>query len=245
MTYLNGIALNNAAAYTGITMPAISAAPVINFTTGAQVDYNNFYATMNAIANAKFNPSNVPVTSGSADGSKNQSWLGKVWNKTKNGIKSAVRFVGNLGKDVVSVAKNYLGMNEKDGSYKLFTNGRTEAWCADFVTYVVKETCQKTGKSLPAGFGSPSVSGLRDWGIRNKCYLKTSTLSNKVETIKNNVKSGDIIIFKENGRSHTGIVKEILADGTIKTIEGNTSDKVGERSYSANDRTISGFVQVA
>ncbi len=66
-----------------------------------------------------------------------------------------------------------------------------------------------------------------------------------METIKNNVKSGDIIIFKENGRSHTGIVKEILADGTIKTIEGNTSDKVGERSYSANDRTISGFVQVA
>ena len=42
MTYLNGIAFNNAAAYTGITMPAISAAPVINFTTGAQVDYNNF-----------------------------------------------------------------------------------------------------------------------------------------------------------------------------------------------------------
>lgn len=245
MTYLNSIAFNNAAAYTGLTMPAISAAPVINFTSGAQIDYNNFYATMNAIANAKFNPSNVTVTSGSADGSKNQSWLGKVWNKTQNGIKSAVRFVGNLGKDVVSVAKNYLGMNEKDGSYKLFTNGRTEAWCADFVTYVVKETCQKTGKSLPAGFGSRSVSGLRDWGIRNNCYLETASVSNKVDTIKNNVKPGDIIIFKENGRSHTGIFKEMLADGTIKTIEGNTSDKVAERSYSANDRTISGFVQVA
>lgn len=245
MTYLNGIAFNNANITTGIVPQAIQTAPVINFQSIPPINYNNFYTTMNAIANAKFDESAVSVASTSTESTKKQSWLGNVWNKAKNGIKSAVRFVGNLGKDIVSVAKKYLGMNEKDGSYKLFTNGRTEAWCADFVTYVVKETCQQTGKSLPAGFGSPSVSGLRDWGIKNNCYLETASTSNKVDTIKNNVKAGDIIIFKEHGRSHTGVVKEILADGTIKTIEGNTSDKVGERSYSANDRTISGFVQVA
>ena len=44
---------------------------------------------------------------------------------------------------------------------------------------------------------------------------------------------------------HIPNCKEILADGTIKTIEGNTSDKVGEKVIQQNDRTISGFVQVA
>ncbi len=242
MTYLNGIAFNNANITNSTVLPTM---PALQAISAAPINYNKFYSTMNTIANAKFDASAVSIVSTSTESNKKQSWLGNVWNKAKNGIKSAVRFVGNLGKDIVSVAKKYLGMNEKDGSYKLFTNGRTEAWCADFVTYVVKETCQQTGKSLPAGFGSASVSGLRDWGIRNNCYLETASASNKVDTIKNNIKAGDIIIFKEHGRSHTGIVHEILADGTIKTFEGNTSDKVGERSYSANDRTISGFVQVA
>ncbi len=158
---------------------------------------------------------------------------------------SSVRLSGNLGKDIVSTAKSYIGYNESNGSYKLFTGGRNEAWCADFSTYVVKEAYSKNGKKLPSGFGSSSVDGLRNWGQKNNCYLKTSGQSNKSSLIARNVKPGDIVIFKE-GRSHTGIVTKVNADGSFETIEGNTNgNNVAYRKYSANEKTLSGFVQVA
>lgn len=157
----------------------------------------------------------------------------------------SIRFNGGFGSNLVNNAKSYLGFKESDNSYKLFTNGRKEAWCADFVSYVVKDTCKKMGKTAPKGFGSSSVEGLRQWGKNNSCYLETANSANKIEKIKNNVKAGDVIIFKENGKSHTGIVKHVDTNGKITTIEGNTSDKVAERTYHANNRTISGFVQLA
>lgn len=154
------------------------------------------------------------------------------------------RLNAGFGENIVATALKYKGYNEANGSYKLFTNGRTEAWCADFVSYVVKESAKKSGKSLN-GFGSPSVSNLRQWGKENGCYLQTDNLANKTDTIKNQVKPGDVIIFK-NGRSHTGIVKSVDTNGKITTIEGNTSkDNVAERTYAATDRSISGFVQLA
>ncbi len=154
------------------------------------------------------------------------------------------RYGTNFGSNVVSNARSYLGYKESDGSYKLFTDGRTEAWCADFVTHVVEETCEETGKPKPSGFGSSSVSGLRDWGIQNGCYLQTDNKSNKGDVIAQNVKPGDVVIFK-NGISHTGIVESVNSDGSFTTIEGNTSDKVAERHYAANDSRVSGFVQLA
>ncbi len=156
----------------------------------------------------------------------------------------AARLNSGAGNDLVSTANKYLGFNERDNSYKLFTNGRSEAWCADFVSHVVKESCQKTGKTLPSGFGSSSVEGLRQWGKNNGCYLQTAGAANKTQLIAQNVKKGDVIIFKENGKSHTGIVTDIT-NGKIYTTEGNTSDKVAQRSYSINDSSISGFVQIA
>lgn len=157
---------------------------------------------------------------------------------------TSYRLSGNMGKDIVSNAKQYIGFNEADNSYKLFTQGRNEAWCADFVTHVVKEAYKKNGKSIPSGFGSSSVVGLRQWGKNNNCYLDTTNTSNKSSVIANSVKPGDVVIFK-NGISHTGVVAEVNSDGTFKTIEGNTSDKVAYRNYSANDSKISGFVQLA
>ena len=128
----------------------------------------------------------------------------------------------------------YLGYNESNGSYLKFTNGDEIAWCAAFVTYVVKETL---GADTPSGFGSNAVSGLRDWGNANGRYISRSQWSQ--------VKPGDIMIQKENGASHTGIVTKVDPDGTIHTIEGNTSNMVAERTYkpgSSGYNKISGFV---
>lgn len=125
--------------------------------------------------------------------------------------------VKNTNTAVIADARKYLGYNEGDNSYKKFTNGRTEAWCADFVTYVAKETY---GDKLPKGFGSASVSNLYQWGKDNG---KTVGFDR--------VKAGDVMIQKSNGASHTGYVTAVDKDGTIHTIEGNTSDQVAERTY--------------
>ena len=144
------------------------------------------------------------------------------------------RVVSNSGSAIVDTAMKYLGYKESNGSYLKFTQGRVEAWCADFVTYVVKETL---GSDTPAGFGSAAVSGLRDWGKANGRYISISQWSQ--------VKPGDIMIQKSNGASHTGIVTKVDPDGTIHTIEGNTSDMVAERTYKPGNsgyNKISGFV---
>lgn len=144
------------------------------------------------------------------------------------------RVVSNSGSAIVDTAMKYLGYNESNGSYLKFTNGDKIAWCAAFVTYVVKETL---GSDTPSGFGSNAVSDLRDWGKANGRYISRSQWSQ--------VKPGDIMIQKENGASHTGIVTKVDPDGTIHTIEGNTSNMVAERTYkpgSSGYNKISGFV---
>ena len=88
------------------------------------------------------------------------------YNISSNKISSA-RMSGNMGTDIVSTAKQYLGFKESDSSFKLFTGGANHAWCADFVTYVVKEAYKDNGKKAPSGFGSSSVEGLRQWGKNN------------------------------------------------------------------------------
>lgn len=150
-----------------------------------------------------------------------------------------------LGNAVVSIAQSFEGkLKESDNSYLKVTGGRHEAWCADFVTYVVKQACAQTGTSLN-GFGSASVSTLRTWGEKNNCYHSTDGMSasEKAKWIANNVQPGDVMIQK-NGCSHTGIVIKVYPDGSYDTIEGNTSDQCKKRHYSATDSKLSGFIDI-
>ena len=176
---------------------------------------------------------------------ESQGVFSKIGSWMKDGYNAVKGFISGLGKSIISTAAKYLGFNEANGSYKKFTNGRTEAWCADFVTYVIKETFRRAGKAVPAGFGSPSVSGLMAWGKQTGRWIQTAGKGNKASIIKSQVKPGDIIIFKSAGASHTGIVERIDANGKIHTIEGNTSDKVARRSYSPDKATITGFIKMA
>lgn len=152
-----------------------------------------------------------------------------LYNRTKQTAKNVATTVGHFASRILNNAKKYLGYNEKDGSYKKFTNGRNEAWCADFATYVARES----GANIPH---FSSVSQILNWGNKNNRFSKTP-------------KAGDIIIFKgvdKNGKrvSHTGIVKEVK-NGIVYTIEGNTKNKVNDCEYGLNDSRITGYVSVA
>lgn len=152
-----------------------------------------------------------------------------IYNSAKETGSKVITTVSNFASRIISGARKYLGFNESDNSYKKFTNGRTEAWCADFATYVAREC----GAHIPH---FSSVSQILAWGKENGRFSATA-------------KAGDLIIFKgtnSKGKqvSHTGIVTRV-ENGKVYTIEGNTSDKVAERSYSLNDSRITGYVSVA
>ncbi len=149
---------------------------------------------------------------------------------------------------IASNAEKYVGYNELDGSFRRFSNDKE--WCADFVTYVVKETYLQQGKTPPAGFGSWRCENLKRWAIKNNKFLYTAGQTNKQDIIKNNVKPGDIVIMRENGASHTGIVKSVdRKTGEYVTIEGNVRtpkniDAVVPVNHSPFETDVSGFIQL-
>lgn len=163
-------------------------------------------------------------------------------NVTVNKNKKTTNSSKTIGEAFVKNAQKYLGYNEADGSSKKFSN--SGEWCADFVSYVVKETYKSQGKTPPKDFGNHRVEILKQWGIKNDKYLQVANKSNRAKLIAEKVKPGDIMILRENNASHTGFVTKVYPNGVFETIEGNRYDKVTRFKYSPNYSDISGFVQL-
>ena len=51
---------------------------------------------------------------------------------------------------------------------------------------------------------------------------------------------GDLIVWDE----HIGVVESVDPDGTIHTIEGNSSDKVSQRTYGSDGGGAVGYVRL-
>ncbi|HWT92815.1 MAG TPA: PKD domain-containing protein [Solirubrobacteraceae bacterium] len=82
-------------------------------------------------------------------------------------------------------------------------------WCAYFVSWVAR----KAGRPLgPAGAGFGYVPYLRSWAAKTGRWKKTP-------------RSGDLIVFPQ----HVGLVEQVYKNGTLTTIEGNSSNRVARR----------------
>lgn len=139
-----------------------------------------------------------------------------------DGVKSAIENAfSQLG--IYEDAGNNRGTMEKYGA------GAGNPWCAAFVSWVYGQD-----GNCPLNF-SASVSGLQSQGQQAGYY---SSAREYTPT------AGDIMIQKENGASHTGIV--VGCDGQyVYTIEGNSSDAVRQRRYSLGDYSkISGYIRM-
>lgn len=149
---------------------------------------------------------------------------------------------GSLQFDLAENAFYYKGkVNSDQEGNKLFSKGVRQHWCADFVTYVTKQTF---GNRLPSDFGSSAVAGLRDWADKESCYLKLPQ-NNRKDFIKENVHVGDIMIEKSAGASHTGIVREVAPDGSwFRVVAGNSGNKVNIEKHYANSPRLSGFISL-
>ncbi len=102
-------------------------------------------------------------------------------------------------------------------------------WCAYFTSWAAREAGVPIGD---AGQGFGRVDDVYAWAQKSgKAIPNTPGVQPQ---------PGDLIVWDE----HIGVVESVGTDGTINTIEGNSSDQVSQRSYAPGQRPAIGYVRL-
>ena len=155
--------------------------------------------------------------------------------------------MARMADEIIAKAISYLGAAEPNGDDQFITyyNNLTGSnfnmstpWCAIFVTVVARQvnapiSLVPTYAGCDAGVSAFKKAGRYEIA---KGYGGTYT-----------PQKGDVIFFSDghnqNDSTHTGYVVSV-SGSTIKTIEGNMSDKVGYRTIDASNKYIIGYGRV-
>jgi hypothetical protein len=145
---------------------------------------------------------------------------------------------GSAGQKMVALAQGELGQVEQPpGSndspriamYRQATAGSgVGPWCNYFVSWAAKQAGAPLGEQ---GQGFGAVAATWDWAQR----------TGRAVPAGQRPQPGDLIVW--DGR-HIGIVEQVLPDGRIQTIEGNSSDRVARRVHSADGSGATGYVRL-
>ena len=135
-----------------------------------------------------------------------------------------------------SGSANWTKYAEYIDSYAGFYNGPKNgyAWCDVFYDYLfVKTFGEKLGREMLCQPEKSAGAG---------CLYSAQYYQQAGRWHKNAPQPGDQIFFSYSPGeySHTGIVEEVNGD-TVTTIEGNTSDSVGRRTYNIANASIAGY----
>jgi hypothetical protein len=133
----------------------------------------------------------------------------------------------------VGVTEQPPGSNDSPqiAQYRTATAGSgVGPWCAYFVSWASAQAGTPLGE---AGQGFGSVSALYDWAQRTGRATPAGT------GVRPN--PGDLIVW---GGEHIGIVESVDADGSIHTIEGNSSNAVSRRTYGPDGGGATGYVHI-
>jgi hypothetical protein len=144
---------------------------------------------------------------------------------------------GTAGARLLQAAQTQVGQREEppgsnDGAaiaaYRSAVAGSVPGapWCAYFVSWAARQAGTPLGD---AGEGFGAVSQIHDWAERTGRLLPPGAQP----------APGDIILF---GSRHVGIVERVNPDGSLQTVEGNSSSAVSRVSRSAGEAT--GFVRL-
>ncbi len=147
---------------------------------------------------------------------------------------------GQGGTQALAAAQGQVGVAEQppgsnDGpqiaQYRSATAGSgVGPWCAYFVSWAAAQAGAPLGE---AGQGFGSVSALYAWGQR------TGRATPAGPGVRPN--PGDLIVW---GGRHVGIVESVDPDGSIHTIEGNSSNAVSRRTYGPDRGGATGYVRL-
>lgn len=164
---------------------------------------------------------------------KQKEQLAELRKKEYASMWNNVIYGSSIGsQDIVQVAKQQIGNvgGQPYWSWYGFTS-RVE-WCACFVSWCANE-CGYIEAGIIPKFASVNVEGVP--------WFKTCGLWKERGYTP---KAGDIIFFdwdNDDESDHTGIVEKV-ENGTVYTIEGNTSgDSCKQKEYSINSNVILGY----
>jgi hypothetical protein len=115
------------------------------------------------------------------------------------------------------IAENPPGSNRGPGVDD-FTEGNAEAWCADFVSWVLRAAGAPFTGGLSTGWRLAWTGDVRSW------FVARSAFRSRLEA---DPQPGDVVWFVHG---HVGIVENVRGDA-LTTIEGNASDAVARRTY--------------
>ncbi len=136
---------------------------------------------------------------------------------------------GGAGEQIVRIAESQLGQTEQPpgsnespaiAQYRTATAGAIPGapWCAYFASWVARQAGEPIGAG---GQGLGAVSEIWSWA-----QSTGRAVTNGPGVVP---RPGDLIVF---GDEHVGIVRDVLPNGQIQTIEGNY-----ENTVAANVRT--------
>lgn len=134
-------------------------------------------------------------------------------------------------RSVLDAARSQLGVREATGNNdgvpaQRYSNGQNVPWCANFVSWAFREAGHPLpGNQVAIGSCDTMAAELRRAG---RLYRKGEQTP----------QPGDVIFFGTPGDlTHVGIVERVEG-GRVYTIEGNSGNRVAERSYSLDDARI-------
>ncbi len=148
---------------------------------------------------------------------------------------------GPVGQQIVAMVQGEVGQAEQPpgsndspriAQYRQATDGAPGPgpWCAYFTSWAAREAGVPLGDN---GQGFGRVDDVYAWAQKSGKAIPNTGSEVKPQP-------GDLIVWDE----HIGVVENVGADGTIKTIEGNSSDQVIRRSYAPGSRPAIGYVRL-
>jgi len=192
-------------------------------------------------------PYDAALTSPAA-GAVGQEPLGSYQLSALNGIAGSPALSGvgdysgdsSIGQRIVAIAESQLGQTEQPpgsnespaiAQYRTAAAGAIPGapWCAYFASWVARQAGEPIGEG---GQGAGAVSEVWSWA-----QSAGRAIANGPGVVP---KPGDLIVF---GDEHVGIVRDVLPDGQIQTIEGNYENKVAANVRAPTEAT--GYVEMS
>ena len=182
----------------------------------------------------------APSAASAATGAGVSSFASALQQASSVAGSSALSPAAGRGSRIVAIAESQLGQSEQPpgsnespaiAQYRGATAGAVpgEPWCAYFASWVARQAGEPIGEQ---GQGAGAVSEVWSWA-----QSTGRAIANGPGVVP---KPGDLIVF---GAEHVGIVRDVLPDGQIQTIEGNYESKVAANVRSPTEAT--GYVNMS
>ncbi len=229
------------------TLSGGTEAPAADDTAGTGEESS--FADALAQANGSYQSTNAPTSALGARGTYSPTSLADTTGLGYSSqLQSADGIVGSsldtpgesAGARIVAIAESQLGQTEQPpgsnespaiAQYRAATEGAIPGapWCAYFASWAARQAGEPLGAQ---GQGIGDVSDIWSWA-----QSAGRAIPNGPGVVP---KPGDLIVF---GGEHVGIVRGILPNGQIATIEGNYENKVAANVRSTTEAT--GYVSMS